>query len=49
MKASTTPKADYKKYIYKALAVAFWIVVWEAVACAVGGELPDESFYHTES
>lgn len=39
MKASTTPKADYKKYIYKALAVAFWIVVWEAVACAVGSDL----------
>ncbi len=40
MKASTTPKADYKKkYIYKALAVAFWIIVWEALARAVGSEL----------
>ena len=36
---ASTLLAKHKKTIYKIAAIAFWIIVWEALALAIGSEL----------
>ena len=36
---ASTILAKFKKPFYKILAIAFWIIVWEALALAIGSEL----------